>query len=154
MLNLQHMFRMSTLSRNAHPTVKLYLDQVGFDVLTAVSTKMAVFWVVAACSLIEIGKLLPDYTALKPRIQPSLYLDHLFPARWIGRTYPQHWPPISPDLNSCIFICTGTWKIWCTSCARNGNLEVPTYFMAKIGHIVIYQTTISVFETCGPKLNK
>jgi hypothetical protein len=28
--------------------------QVGFEVLTAVSTKMAVFWVVAPCSLIEV----------------------------------------------------------------------------------------------------
>jgi hypothetical protein len=28
--------------------------QVGFEVLTAVSTKMAVFWVVAPCSLVEI----------------------------------------------------------------------------------------------------
>jgi hypothetical protein len=27
---------------------------VGFDVLTAVSTKMAVFWVVAPCSLVEV----------------------------------------------------------------------------------------------------
>jgi hypothetical protein len=26
----------------------------GFEVLTAVSTKMAVFWVVAPCSLIEV----------------------------------------------------------------------------------------------------
>jgi hypothetical protein len=29
-------------------------DQVAFEVLTAVSTKMAVFWVVAPCSLVEI----------------------------------------------------------------------------------------------------
>jgi hypothetical protein len=27
---------------------------VGFEVLTAVSTKLAVFWVVAPCSLVEI----------------------------------------------------------------------------------------------------
>jgi hypothetical protein len=27
---------------------------VGFEVLTAVSTKMAVFWVVAPCSLVEV----------------------------------------------------------------------------------------------------
>jgi hypothetical protein len=51
----------------------------------AVSTKMAVFWVVAPCSLVEVyqrfrgpcclhhqgGKLLPDYMALQPRRQPS-----------------------------------------------------------------------------------
>jgi hypothetical protein len=28
--------------------------EVGFEVLTAVSTKMAVFWVVAPCSLVEV----------------------------------------------------------------------------------------------------
>jgi hypothetical protein len=39
---------------------------------------MAVFWVVAPCSLVvyqgfEFGKLLPDYMALQPRRQPSLF---------------------------------------------------------------------------------
>jgi hypothetical protein len=29
-------------------------EDVGFEVLTAVSTKMAVFWVVAPCSLVEV----------------------------------------------------------------------------------------------------
>jgi hypothetical protein len=63
-----------------------------------VSTKMAVFWALAPCSLVEVnqrfrgpcrlhhqgddggskdlwkvGKLLPDYTAPKPRRQPSSY---------------------------------------------------------------------------------
>jgi hypothetical protein len=57
---------------------------LGFEVLTAASMKMAVFWVVAPYSLVEVyqrfrgpcclhhqgnvGKLLPDYT---PRRQPS-----------------------------------------------------------------------------------
>jgi hypothetical protein len=52
---------------------------VGFEVLTAVSTKMAVFWAVAPCSLVEVyqrfrgpGCLhhqgdLPDCLALQPR---------------------------------------------------------------------------------------
>jgi hypothetical protein len=31
------------------------LVEAGFEVLTAVSTKMAVFWVVAPCSLVEVG---------------------------------------------------------------------------------------------------
>jgi hypothetical protein len=66
---------------------------VGFEVLTAVSTKMAIFWVVAPYSLVEIyqrfrgpcrlpddggskdlwnaGKLLPDHSELQPRRQPS-----------------------------------------------------------------------------------
>jgi hypothetical protein len=30
------------------------IGAVGFDVLTAVGTKMAVFWVVAPCSLVEV----------------------------------------------------------------------------------------------------
>jgi hypothetical protein len=45
----------------------------------AVSTKMAVFWVVApglpddggSKDLWNVGKLLPDYMALQPRRQPS-----------------------------------------------------------------------------------
>jgi hypothetical protein len=72
-------------------------SHVGFEVLTAVSTKMAVFWVVAPCSLVEVykrfrgpcclhhqgdrgkglwnvDKLLPDYTALQPRRQPSSHV--------------------------------------------------------------------------------
>jgi hypothetical protein len=32
----------------------LQCSVVGFEVLTAVSTKMAVFWVVAPCSLVEV----------------------------------------------------------------------------------------------------
>jgi hypothetical protein len=48
-----------------------------FEVLTAVSTKMAVFWVAAPCSLVEVYQLLPDYTVLQPRRQPSSKLqDH------------------------------------------------------------------------------
>jgi hypothetical protein len=31
-----------------------FLCKVGFEVSTAVSTKMAVFWVVAPCSLVEV----------------------------------------------------------------------------------------------------
>jgi hypothetical protein len=38
----------------------VYLVEVGFEVLTAVSMKIAVFWVV-----------LPDYTVLQPRRQQS-----------------------------------------------------------------------------------
>jgi hypothetical protein len=58
---------------------------VGFEVLTAVSMKIAVFWVVAPCSAIDggskdlwnVGKLLPDYTVLQPRRQQSS-VYHLF----------------------------------------------------------------------------
>jgi hypothetical protein len=67
-------------------------------ILSSLRLKMAVFWVVAPCSLVEaeqrfkgtcclhhqgydggskdlwnVGKLLPDYTALQPRRQPSSY---------------------------------------------------------------------------------
>jgi hypothetical protein len=38
---------------------------VSFEVLTATSMKMAVFWDVAPCSLVE------DYTVLHPKRQPS-----------------------------------------------------------------------------------
>jgi hypothetical protein len=63
--------------------------QDGFRILTAASMKMAVFWIVAPCRLVEvthradgggskhlsdIGKLL-HYTVQPPRRQPSSYLD-------------------------------------------------------------------------------
>jgi hypothetical protein len=39
--------------------MELTMERVkdGFEVLTAVSTKMAVFWVVAPCSLVEVYHL-------------------------------------------------------------------------------------------------
>jgi hypothetical protein len=79
------------------------LSMAKFDLDTSHVKKMAVFWVVAPCSLVEIyqhfrdpcclhhqgsghhhgdggskylwnvGKLLPDYTVLQPRRQPSSY---------------------------------------------------------------------------------
>jgi hypothetical protein len=53
-------------------TAKLSTSQTGFEVLTAVSMKIAVFWVVAPCKdLWNVGKLLPDYTVLQPRRQQS-----------------------------------------------------------------------------------
>jgi hypothetical protein len=53
-----------------------FVYPVGFEVLTAVSTRMAVFWVVAPCSLVE------DYTALQLRRQPSfVYLALIFKTR-------------------------------------------------------------------------
>jgi hypothetical protein len=39
---------------NKHHIGKHLLDAVGFEVLTAMSTKIAVFWVVAPCSLVEV----------------------------------------------------------------------------------------------------
>jgi hypothetical protein len=53
--------------------------KVEFQVLMASSMIMAVFWIVAPCSWVEVhrcfrgavGKLLPDYTAQQPRRQPS-----------------------------------------------------------------------------------
>jgi hypothetical protein len=82
---LQHYNTKDTI--NAHSKNVLY--EVGFEVLTAASMKMAVFWVVAPCSLVEVyrrfkgacclhhhkdlwnnGLLLPDNTALQPRRQP------------------------------------------------------------------------------------
>jgi hypothetical protein len=62
-----------------------YFYIVGFEVLTAVSMKIAVFWVVAPCSLVEVYQRLrgpwclhhkgdlPDYTVLQPRRQQSSY---------------------------------------------------------------------------------
>jgi hypothetical protein len=84
--------------------VKNESSHVRFEVLTAVSTKMAVFWVVAPCSLVEvyqhfrgpcclhhqgsmdlwnIGKILPHYMALQPRRQPSLKVVMLIVVFWV-----------------------------------------------------------------------
>jgi hypothetical protein len=54
---------------------RVSINEVGFEVITAASVKMAIFWVVAlcACCLWNIGKFLPDYTVLQPRRQPSKY---------------------------------------------------------------------------------
>jgi hypothetical protein len=41
--------------RPAMPTVTKTENIVGFEVLTAVITKMVVFWVVAPCSLVEVA---------------------------------------------------------------------------------------------------
>jgi hypothetical protein len=68
--------------------------QVGFEILTAARMKMAVFWVVVPCSLVEVYRRsevlsasiiraisLPDYTALQPRRQPSSNLSNLIKIR-------------------------------------------------------------------------
>jgi hypothetical protein len=43
-----------TLNKRADHLALMEISSVGFEVLTAVSTKMAVFWVVAPCSLVEV----------------------------------------------------------------------------------------------------
>jgi hypothetical protein len=58
---------------SAHEKEDKCIKSVGFEILTAVSMKMAVFWIVAACSLVNVGKLLPDFAALQLRRQPSSY---------------------------------------------------------------------------------
>jgi hypothetical protein len=72
---------------------------VGFEVLTVVGTKMVVFWVVAPCSLVRpddggskdirnVGKLLPDHTALQPRRQPSYILKLvLIQLYWLNKRW-------------------------------------------------------------------
>jgi hypothetical protein len=67
--------------------IGLYL---GFEVLTAVSMKIAVFWVVAPCSLVEVlglapcslVELLPDYTVLQPRRQQSSLVSISLRMKW------------------------------------------------------------------------
>jgi hypothetical protein len=49
---------------------------VGFEVLTAVSTKMAVFWVLAPCSLVEVYQ----------RFRGPCYLHHQIDMRCLIST--------------------------------------------------------------------
>jgi hypothetical protein len=51
-----------------------YTVSVGFEVLTAVSKKIAVFWVVAPCSLVEVYQRFRGPCCLhQPRRQQSSY---------------------------------------------------------------------------------
>jgi hypothetical protein len=86
-LQLSGAAHLSTLSDAGHVScpkislpvsVLLGTSLVGFEVLTAVSTKMAVFWVVAPCSLVEVYQrfrglccLQHQDSSLQPRRQPS-----------------------------------------------------------------------------------
>jgi hypothetical protein len=51
-----------------------------FQVLTVMSMKMAVFWDVAPCNLVDIGQYVPDYTVQHPRRQPSS-VNNLFSSK-------------------------------------------------------------------------
>jgi hypothetical protein len=50
--------------------------QVGFEVLTAVSMKMAVFWVVAQCSLVEVYQRFRGPCSLHHQGDESLMITH------------------------------------------------------------------------------
>jgi hypothetical protein len=49
------------------------MGQVGFEVLTAVSMKIAVFWVVAPCSLVEVYQRFRGPCCLHQQGDESLY---------------------------------------------------------------------------------
>jgi hypothetical protein len=127
----------STKSLPALQNLHGYSDAVWTEVLTAVSTKMAVCWVVAPCSLGDdrpddggstdlrnVGKLIPVCTVIKPRRQPSSHSDAgLRVTRWLK-------PPSSPKIiikykhherdeisgfyggkygDDCLLGCCGVW---------------------------------------------
>jgi hypothetical protein len=48
------MFQLTFVRDHKWPVFVDVFTTVGFEALTAVSTKMAVFWVVAPCSLVEV----------------------------------------------------------------------------------------------------
>jgi hypothetical protein len=51
---------------------------VGFEVLTAVSTKMAVFWVAAPCSLVEVWKKVNFYQNTRRNNPEDSHLQLLY----------------------------------------------------------------------------
>jgi hypothetical protein len=60
---------------------------VGFEVLTAVSTKMAVFWVVALCSLVEVyksfgGLCCPHHQVMMEAAKTSETLVNFYQTTW------------------------------------------------------------------------
>jgi hypothetical protein len=99
LLTVQYNYSWFSVSGNQVMLDTKFTDTVTFTVRllkviqAKVKMKMAVFWVVAPCSLVEVcqhfrghrpddggskdlrnvGKLLPDYTVLQPRRQPSSY---------------------------------------------------------------------------------
>jgi hypothetical protein len=91
---------------------KLRSSSVRFQVLTAASMKMVVFWVVAPCSLVmnrpdvggskhlwNVGKLLPDYRAQQPRRQ--LYL-------WNSSLWSFLQAPVNSSVLGPIFLSTSS----------------------------------------------
>jgi hypothetical protein len=52
-------------------------NRVGFEVLAAVSTKMAVFWVVARCSLVEVYQRFRGPCCLHHQGDVSIVFDSL-----------------------------------------------------------------------------
>jgi hypothetical protein len=72
------------------------MNYVGFEVLTAVSTKMAVFWVVAPCSLVDVYQRFRGPCCLhhqgddrqKTAIFVIMNYDHLFAHTYILIYFP------------------------------------------------------------------
>jgi hypothetical protein len=66
--------RPSTVSNpphlDLHHLILTYLNPVGFEVLTAMSTKMAVFWVAAPCNLVEVYQRFRDPCYLHQKGSP------------------------------------------------------------------------------------
>jgi hypothetical protein len=115
-----------------------------FQVLTVVCTKMAVIWVETPCNLIEVyqrsrgpyclhrfddgdskyirnvGKLLPDFSALQRRRQPYSILVRVFPP-----VNPDPWSPtVRTDLDKMLEVTnyilqTFPWKVIVNQLARN-----------------------------------
>jgi hypothetical protein len=88
-----HVHKSSPLDCILSHMCSVHTLRVGFKVLTTVSTKMAVFWVVAPCGLVDVYQrfialmmeasrasetLVNFYTALQPRRQPSSNPQSLF----------------------------------------------------------------------------
>jgi hypothetical protein len=46
--------------------LRAIIDVIGFEVLTAVSMKIAVFWLVAPCSLVEVYQRFRGPIAIRP----------------------------------------------------------------------------------------
>jgi hypothetical protein len=57
------------------------LTLVGFEVLKALNMKIAVFWDVAPCSLVDIDRPFREAYCLYPRRQPTSILTQLLPIK-------------------------------------------------------------------------
>jgi hypothetical protein len=157
---------------------KLIVAQLRFQVLTAVSMTMAVFWVIAPCSLVElphrpdgggskdlwnVGKLLLDYTAQQTRRQ-SLSCSRHFRLLWNLKFHQtaSNSPPVDPlwalglyhILNGLsiyhAFYITSWWH-WGLKVVTHETSAQKSDMVRIPWHIFVHYSTVSILYTVSKR---
>jgi hypothetical protein len=114
---------------------------VGFDVLTAVNTKMAVFWVVAPCSLVEVYEVL-DASNIRAMI--ALMMETERTSETLVNFYQTTWR-YNPEDSHLLCTCSSR------SSLSEDHLESPSIsvvFSATIG------PEVPLLEHCCPTMGR